>query len=69
MGDLNCPKCGNNSFQARSHVNDPHTVTFICVACWEELLLENLTREFVKQREPLKGESKCSGEFKSRRSA
>ena len=43
MGDLNCPKCGNNSFQARSHVNDPHTVTFICVACWEELLLENLT--------------------------
>ena len=68
MGDLNCPKRGNNSFQARSHVSDPHTVTFICVACWEELLLENLTRQFVK-KERTAYRSKCSAEFKSRRSA
>jgi hypothetical protein len=48
MGDLKCPKCGNNSFQVRSQPDDQRAVTFICVACWEELRLEDMTRDFVK---------------------
>jgi predicted nucleic acid-binding Zn-ribbon protein len=43
MGDLKCPECGNNSFQARA--DDQRAVTFICVACWKELRLEELTRD------------------------
>ena len=39
MGDLKCPKCGNNSFQVRSHADDQRAVTFICVGCWDELRL------------------------------
>jgi predicted nucleic acid-binding Zn-ribbon protein len=54
VGDLKCPKCGNNSFQVRS--DDQRAVTFICVACWVELRLEDMTRDFVKHtREPHEG--------------
>ena len=51
LGDLKCPKCGNNSFQVRG--NSQSALTFICVACWEELWLEDMTREFFRgKREP-----------------
>ncbi len=54
MGDLKCPKCGNNSFQVRG--SSQSALTFICVACWEELWLEDMTREFFKgKREPQEG--------------
>jgi len=49
MGDLKCPKCGNNSFQVRA--SGQRTVTFICIACWDELRREDMTREFVGKRE------------------
>lgn len=50
MGDLKCPKCGNNSFQVRN--DEQRAVTYICVACWERLRLEDLTRVFIKQQKP-----------------
>ena len=43
MGDLKCPKCGNNSFQVRSQT-DAQRATFICISCWGELRLEDMTR-------------------------
>ena len=52
MGDMKCPSCGNNSFQVQSRTAPQRVVTFICVACWKEWRLEDMTREFVKhQRE------------------
>ena len=48
MGDLMCPKCGNNSFQVRG--DHPLAVTFICVGCWVELRLEDMTRQFFKRK-------------------
>jgi hypothetical protein len=53
MGDLKCPKCGNNSFQVRSRT-DAQRATFICISCWGELRLEDMTRQFLKRnKEPL----------------
>ena len=50
MGDLKCPKCGNDSFQVRSHADDQRAVTFICVGCWDELRLQDMVRQFLKQK-------------------
>ena len=53
MGDLKCPKCGNNSFQVRSQTH-AQRATFICISCWGELRLEDMTRQFLKRnKEPL----------------
>ncbi len=55
MGDLKCPKCGNNSFQVRSQTDDQRA-TFICIGCWGELRLEDMTRQFLKRnKEPHEG--------------
>ena len=50
MGNLKCPKCSNDSFQVRSQADDQRALTFICVACWDELRLEDMIQEFPKQK-------------------
>ena len=42
MGDHKCPRCENNTFQVRG--DGQRAVTFICVACWREWKVEDLTR-------------------------
>ena len=51
IGDLKCPKCGNNSFQVQSQIGDQRA-TFICISCWGELRLEDMTRQFLRNNEP-----------------
>jgi DNA-directed RNA polymerase subunit RPC12/RpoP len=59
MGDLRCPKCGNNSFQVRG--DERRALTYICVACWLEMRLEDMTREFTKQEPKEKALPKIAG--------
>jgi len=46
MGDHQCPKCGNNTFQVQSSADHRRGVTFICIGCWSELRLEDMARQF-----------------------
>ena len=48
MGDHKCPKCGNNTFQVRSQALR-RAVTFICIACWKELRLEEIAPEIIER--------------------
>jgi hypothetical protein len=48
MGDHVCPKCGNNTFQVRSQALR-RTVTFICIACWSELRLEDIAPKIIER--------------------
>jgi DNA-directed RNA polymerase subunit RPC12/RpoP len=49
VGDLKCPKCGYNTFQVRTDTR--RMASFVCVACWKDLRLKDMTQEFLGVKE------------------